>query len=151
MLPHRKFASKQHSRNGSRCLDYGPRRERRDTFHHAPDRRKRVVVEGVEDALEEEEVEELPDGSPRRSTHSMVLMVMTTGSEVSLVQGTWMRSSWMCPLTSRKGSRSSRSSASSRRSRLLNTASPPTATAGQWWKECGTTREPVTQLWVQHL
>lgn len=39
--------------------------------------------------------------------HSMVLMVMTTASELSLVQGTWMRSSWMCPLRNVKGSFSS--------------------------------------------
>lgn len=36
--------------------------------------------------------------------HSMVLIVMTTGSEPSLVQGTWMRSSWIWPLINVKGS-----------------------------------------------
>ncbi|TNN42036.1 hypothetical protein EYF80_047783 [Liparis tanakae] len=34
----------------------------------------------------------------RLRMHSMVLMVMTTASEPSLVQGTWIRSSWMWPL-----------------------------------------------------
>ena len=65
----------------------------------------------------------LSDGSLR--THSMVLMVSTIGSVLSLVQGTWICSSWMCPETRLKGSRSSSSSTSSLRSRLLKTASPP--------------------------
>ena len=36
--------------------------------------------------------------------HSMVLMVTTTASEPSLVQGTWILNSWMCPLRKVKGS-----------------------------------------------
>lgn len=39
--------------------------------------------------------------------HSIVLMVITTGSEPSLVQGTWIRSSWIWPLMNVKGSFSS--------------------------------------------
>ena len=52
-------------------------------------------------------------------------MVMTMGSALSLVQGTWICSSWMCPDTNEKGSPSSSSSTSSRRSRLLKETSPP--------------------------
>lgn len=36
--------------------------------------------------------------------HSMVLMVITTDSDPSLVQGTWIRSSWIWPLMNVKGS-----------------------------------------------
>lgn len=62
----------------------------------------------------------------------MVLMVMTMGSVLSLVQGTWIWSSWMCPDTKENGNPNSASRTSSRRSKLVKTASPPHKDT--WWK-----------------
>jgi hypothetical protein len=55
----------------------------------------------------------------------MVFIVMTIDSDASFVQGTWILSSWMCPLENVKGECNSASSTSNLKSKLWNTASPP--------------------------